>query len=76
MAGELQQEQIPWYPTIHTEQCTGCGTYVELLPVWRSIRRTTERSWSAIRMAAWWDARNARKFVRPARLNFRSRKRS
>lgn len=25
MAGQLQREQIPWYPTIHAEQCTGCG---------------------------------------------------
>ena len=29
MAGQLQREQIPWYPTIHAEQCTGCGKCVE-----------------------------------------------
>ena len=29
MAGQLQREQIPWYPTIHHEQCIGCGKCVE-----------------------------------------------
>lgn len=29
MAGQLQREQIPWYPTIHAEQCAGCGRCVE-----------------------------------------------
>lgn len=29
MAGQLQREQIPWYPTIHDAQCTGCGKCVE-----------------------------------------------
>jgi NAD-dependent dihydropyrimidine dehydrogenase PreA subunit len=29
MAGQLPREQIPWYPTIQTEQCTGCGKCVK-----------------------------------------------
>lgn len=27
--GDLPREQIPWYPTIDEEKCTGCGVCVE-----------------------------------------------
>jgi len=28
-AKEIPREEIPWYPTIQAEKCTGCGSCVE-----------------------------------------------
>lgn len=32
MSYRVQREQIPWYPTIDVEKCTGCRTCFEFCP--------------------------------------------